>query len=122
MLMSVGVIIAAIIIWIKPSWNIADPLCTYIFSIILLFTTTPVFKNCAIVLMEGTPETINIEKLEEDILNIESVEDLHDFHVWSISVDKYALSAHITSKTPLKTLSEVTDLLRRKYNLFHTTI
>lgn len=129
--MSVGVIIAAIIIVFREDWNIADPLCTYLFSVIICFTTTPVFKDCILVMMEGnirilinlgTPETIDIESLETDILNIPGVEEIHDFHVWSISVNKYALSIHISSATPLKTLSMVTDLCRRKYQLFHTTI
>lgn len=32
------------------------------------------------------------------------------------------MTAHITSKTPLKTLASVTDMLRRDFALFHTTI
>jgi hypothetical protein len=32
------------------------------------------------------------------------------------------MSAHIKSKKPLKTLAQVTDLVRRKYKLHHTTI
>lgn len=120
--MSVGVIIAAVIIVIKPEWNIADPICTYLFSIIICFTTTPVFRDCILVLMEGTPEKIDVEQLETDILNIPGVEEIHDLHVWSMSIGKFAVSAHISSQTPLKTLSMVTDLCRRKYKLFHTTI
>lgn len=120
--MSVGVIIAAVIIKFQPTWNIADPICTYFFSIIVCVTTIPVFKDCAAVLMEGTPESIDIEGLEEDLLAIPGVLEIHDFHVWSISVSKYSMSAHIISETPLKTLSMVTDLCRRKYNLYHTTI
>jgi zinc transporter 2 len=121
MLMSVGVVLASIIIYINPEYKIADPLCTYLFSIIICFTTIPVFKECVYVMLEATPESINVEKLEEEILAAEGVIEIHDFHVWSISVSKYSLSAHIVSETPLKTLSAVTDLCRRKYNLFHTT-
>lgn len=105
MLMSVGVIIAAIMVYIKPAWTIADPLCTYLFSIIVCCTTIPVFKDCIRVMMEGTPENIDVEELMEDIFKIKGVEEIHDFHVWSISVGKFALSAHIMSDSPLKTLS-----------------
>jgi Co/Zn/Cd efflux system component len=73
MLMSVGVIIAAIIIYFKPEFEIVDPLCTYLFSVIICFTTTPIFKECIFVLLEGTPSSIDIEKLEEDILNVAGV-------------------------------------------------
>jgi zinc transporter 2 len=56
LLMSVGVIIASVVILIEPTANIADPICTYVFSIIVCFTTTPIFKECIMVMMEGTPE------------------------------------------------------------------
>jgi len=54
--MSVGVIIAASIVYMRPQYWYADPLCTYLFSIIICFTTIPVFKKCLNVIMEGTPD------------------------------------------------------------------
>lgn len=95
MLMSVGVIIAATVVYMNPALTIADPICTYLFSVIICFTTVPVFKDCIKVMMEGTPDHINVETLMEEIFAIEGVEEIHDFHVWSISVGKFALSAHI---------------------------
>jgi zinc transporter 2 len=59
MLMSVGVIVAAVIIYFWPSAKIADPICTYLFSVIVAFTSFPVVKECIKVLMEGTPHTID---------------------------------------------------------------
>jgi len=122
MLMSVGVIIAGLIIYFYPEAWVADPICTYLFSVIVIFTTTPIQRDCFSVMMEGTPNEIDSEQLLEDIYNCSGVEEVHDFHVWSISVGKFALSAHIKSDQPLKTLSVVTDLLRRKYNIYHTTV
>jgi zinc transporter 2 len=68
MLMSVGVIIASIFIYIWPSLWMADPLCTYLFSIIVTVTTLPIVKKCLTVMMEGTPDEVNLEDLEKDIL------------------------------------------------------
>ena len=70
MLMSVGVIIAATIIYFKPSLWYADPLCTYLFSVIVMVTTLPIIKNIIRILMEGAPSTIDINQLEEDIANL----------------------------------------------------
>jgi zinc transporter 2 len=39
---SVGVMIAAALIWYEPAWRIADPICTFVFSIIVLYTTVQV--------------------------------------------------------------------------------
>ena len=68
LLQSVGVIIASIIIFYNPDYKIADPICTYIFSIIVMVTTVPVFKDCYKILMEFTPGDIDVEKLQEEIL------------------------------------------------------
>jgi len=57
---SIGVVIAAIIIYIHPNWKIADPICTFIFTILVLFTTIPIFRDCVSVLMESTPSTIDV--------------------------------------------------------------
>lgn len=67
--MSVGVIIAAVVIYFFPTWTIVDPLCTYLFSVIICCTSIPVFKDCMMILMEATPGDIDIEKLETDILD-----------------------------------------------------
>lgn len=42
MITSVGVILAALIIYFKSEYKWADPLCTFVFSVIVLFTTLPV--------------------------------------------------------------------------------
>ena len=55
MIQSAGVVCAATIIYIKPEWKIADPITTFIFTILVIFTTIPIFKDCIVVLMEATP-------------------------------------------------------------------
>lgn len=44
MIMSIGVCIAAAVIYYEPTWTIADPICTYVFSIIVCYTVTGVVK------------------------------------------------------------------------------
>jgi len=124
MLMSVGVIIAALIITWNPNWWYADPICTYLFSVIVFVTTVPIIKNCVKIIMEGTPKNISLEMLTNDILNLdkENIIDVHDLHVWQIAQGRNTMSTHLKSKKPMKTLAQVTDLARRKYNLHHTTV
>ena len=124
MLMSVGVIIAAGFIYLNEDLWWMDPCCTYLFSIIVLVTTIPIVKNCINIMMEGAPRTFDLDKLREDIVATggEEVVDVHDLHVWTISQGKISLSVHIKSLKPLKTLAAVTDMCRRKYKIFHTTI
>lgn len=48
-LQSIGVFCAAIIIYFKPTWQLADPICTFIFSIIVLYTTVTILKDAILV-------------------------------------------------------------------------
>lgn len=48
-LQSIGVFCAAIVIYFKPEWAIADPICTFIFSIIVLGTTITILKDAVVV-------------------------------------------------------------------------
>ena len=65
-----------------------------------------------------------MEQFRQDIEEVggEDIIDIHDLHVWTITMNKLSMSVHIKSVKPLKTLSAVTDMCRRKYQLFHTTI
>jgi zinc transporter 2 len=70
LLQSIGVIIAAVIIVIEPEWQIADPICTFLFSIIVVFTTVPITKQAISVLMEASPIGINLEELNSDLQSV----------------------------------------------------
>ena len=50
---SLGVFTAALIIFFKPEWKIVDPICTFIFSVLVLCTTISILRNTMNVLMEG---------------------------------------------------------------------
>lgn len=63
MVQSIGVITASVILKFKtgPEWQIVDPICTYIFSVLVLMTTVPIFCDCIKIIMEATPDDIDVE-------------------------------------------------------------
>ena len=121
-LQNIGVFIAGIIIYFLPRYSIADPICTYIFSIIVGFTTVNILKDCIFVLMEGSPVDIDIEELESDLREIKGVKEIHDLHVWSLSIGKTSLSCHICCDNPQKTLKKAKKMIQKKYKIDHITI
>lgn len=50
---SLGVMIAAVVIYFYPHLQWIDPVCTFFFSILVLFTTYHIIKDVTNVLMEG---------------------------------------------------------------------
>jgi zinc transporter 2 len=119
---NLGVVIAGLVIYFYPDASIADPICTFIFSIIVVFTTIRILKECISVLMEGSPVEFDMEKLENDLSKIRGVVEVHDLHVWSLSIGKLSLSCHLTSNNPQISLKKARKLIKEKYKITHSTI
>lgn len=72
--------------------------------------------------MEGTPQDIEIKDFREQLLKIDSVSEIHDLHIWSLSVGKPAMSAHIfASGDKNKVLKDSTKVCRQ-HGIYHSTI
>ena len=121
-LQSAGVIVAGCIIYFYPHCSIADPICTLLFSLIVMFTTIPIVKSCLTILMEATPESIDSSEIEQDLRNIALVSDVHDLHVWSISSGKISLSVHLIGEDGPCIVQKAQKMLKKKYGIMHTTI
>lgn len=83
-----GVLIASIVIMVKPTWTIVDPICTVLFSILVMFTTYRLVLDSLGILMEGTPTHIDPEDIEAGLLKIDEVDYVHDLHVWNLTAGK----------------------------------
>jgi len=121
MVQSIGVISAAIIIKFKPEWQEADPICTFLFSILVLLTTVPIFCECLHIIMENTPDDIDVKDMYNDILKLKTVEEVHDFHCWSLAGGKHIMTIHIRSNFGDKAIRHVNKICAR-YGVFHTTV
>ncbi|KAI6190637.1 Zinc transporter 2 [Aphelenchoides bicaudatus] len=91
---SVGVLIAAVIIKFT-GFELADPICTFLFGILVLFTTVGVLKDTLHVLMEATPSHISLGKVCSDLMSIEGVAGVHSLRIWSLKLDSVAISVHL---------------------------
>ncbi|XP_005394896.1 PREDICTED: zinc transporter 2 [Chinchilla lanigera] len=94
-LQSLGVLVAAYILYFKPEYKYVDPICTFIFSILVLGTTLTILRDVTLVLMEGTPKGVNFTAVQELLLSVEGVEALHSLHIWALTMAHPVLSVHI---------------------------
>jgi Co/Zn/Cd efflux system component len=52
-------------------------------------------------------------------VNIRSIDN---YHLWQISVGKFAFTAHIDSEDPEIALKKCTNMLRKKYDIKYVTL
>ncbi|CAO2602313.1 Zinc transporter 8 [Lemmus lemmus] len=94
---SISVLISALIIYFKPDYKIADPVCTFIFSILVLVSTTMILKDFSILLMEGVPKGLSYSRAQELILAVDGVVSMHNLHIWSLTVNQVIVSVHVAT-------------------------
>lgn len=124
MLGSAAVIAASLIIMFT-GWTIIDPIVSALIGLMILPRTGKLIRDCVHILMEGTPDHVNLEKLRSAILTVKGVMDVHDLHVWTITSGRDALSAHVVvdrNADPDAVLKEITHLVQHDFNLHHSTL
>ncbi|CAL9245454.1 unnamed protein product [Arabidopsis halleri] len=95
LIQSIGVMIGGSMIWYNPKWKVIDLICTLVFSVIVLGTTIKMLRSILEVLMESTPREIDARHLEKGLMDIEEVVDVHELHIWAITVGKALFSCHV---------------------------
>ena len=126
MLGSLGAIIAALLIMFFD-WTWADPVASVIVAILVLRSGYFVTKSGLHVLMEGTPENVDIKQVIDTLTSTEGIQAVHDLHVWSITSGLNALSCHavvdeqMTIMESEKLLCQLEHKLKDQ-NIHHMTI
>lgn len=106
LIQGVGVFVAAMIIYFRPEWKIADPITTFIFAVLVLFTTVPIFIKCMQIILEYAPSDLDIVEVRKSISEFGEVTDLH---IWSLSEDRVCLTVHLNST---KIISDTNDTIK----------
>ncbi|XP_068121572.1 proton-coupled zinc antiporter SLC30A2 isoform X2 [Hyperolius riggenbachi] len=86
LLQSFGVLIAAYVIYFKPEYKIIDPICTFLFSVLVLATTLTILRDVLLVLMEDEDADSQMV-LKEASSRLQS--KFH-FHTTTIQIENYS--------------------------------
>ncbi|TRY72461.1 hypothetical protein TCAL_10542 [Tigriopus californicus] len=122
---SLGVFVAALLIYFMPDWYLADPICTFLFSVLVLATTGNILKRTLQVLMEGIPNGVSFQVVQDTLNNVEGIVSVHNIRIWSLTTEKIAMSAHlaITPGTNAQNvLMEASQKIRVKYDIHEMTL
>ncbi|KAK6619939.1 hypothetical protein RUM44_006339 [Polyplax serrata] len=92
---SIGVFVSSLIIKFYPQAKFMDPVCTFVFSIIVIFSTLRLLRDCLNILMEGVPKSIEYNNILVSLQGLNGVLQVHGLSVWSLTVDKNVLNVHL---------------------------
>lgn len=120
-LVSFGVIVSGIIISFT-GWNIIDPIISFVIAFVILFSTWSLLKESVKLILDGVPQQISNENIQQILENHPNIASVHHIHIWALSSSENALTAHLVLKegVSLETFMEVKKEL--KHELFHQGI
>ncbi|KAK0630082.1 cation efflux protein [Bombardia bombarda] len=100
---NVGVIATALIIWLTE-WKYrfyADPAVSLFITLIILRSAVPLTVAASKILLQATPDNIDLNDVREDIQGLPGVVSCHHVHIWQLSDTKVVASLHIRVSFPL---------------------
>ncbi|XP_016063208.1 PREDICTED: zinc transporter 8 [Miniopterus natalensis] len=122
---SISVLTSALIIYFKPDYKMADPICTFVFSVLVLASTVTVLKDFSILLLEGVPKNLSYNAVKELILAVDGVVSVHSLHIWSLTTNQVILSAHVAaaaSRNSQGVQREIAEALSKSFPVHSLTI
>jgi cobalt-zinc-cadmium efflux system protein len=120
---SIGVIIAAVLLqWFGWWW--ADPVVGALIGLWILPRTWKLGRRAVRILLQAAPDHIDLDQLRVDLGSITGVIDVHDIHVWTLTSEMEAASAHLVASAGTDhhaVLDAARALLGERYGIDHGT-
>jgi len=123
---SVAAIIAALVI-IRTNWTPIDPILSIFVALLILKSAWRLVSHSAHILLEGTPDWLDIENLERVTLaDVPDVAAIHHVHVWGLTPQRPMLTMHVVLRDltvdSSAVVRRVKTLLAKEFQIEHSTI
>lgn len=123
-LIAAGVVVAGIII-LYTNWVWLDPVIGLIIVTVILWGTWALLRQSVDLILGAVPHGINQQEVKNYLQNIPGVQTVHDLHIWGLSTQETALTAHLIM--PNQVLSDadyerINHDLHHHFNINHVTI
>ena len=116
LIQSFGVVVAGGLIWWKSDgddgngwWQLADPISTFFFGVLVLYTTKQIFEKVMRLFLMGSPNKVDVKSLVVDIEKLPFVHSAHDVHAFEVSSNFPIVIGHVV----VRQAENYTDMLLR---------
>lgn len=123
----IGTVIAAIVI-LTTGYVRADAIASLIVVALMLHSAWGLLRDSGRVLLEAAPKSVTLTEVREHMLEVPEVVGVHDLHVWTVTSDLPALSAHVviddacfTNGRSPKILDHLQECLQGHFDVEHST-
>ena len=121
---SAAALIAGVVIYFTD-WYSIDPILSLLICALIFWSSLRLLREAIHVIMEGVPQHLELPDVGQAIATVNGINSVHDLHIWTVSSDTIALSAHVVvenvSHWP-QTLTQLQQLLHERFHIDHITI
>ena len=120
-IVSAALVIGGFIIYYTGLYWI-DAALSLLVALVILFSTWQLLRDSLRLALDAVPEGIEIKKIRTIIIGIAGVKDFHHIHVWAISTNENALTAHLVvdPNSPMEFIDRLKHTI--KHELLHQNI
>jgi cobalt-zinc-cadmium efflux system protein len=120
---SAGVVLAGLLI-LLTGWLWLDPLTSLAIGAIIVVTTWGLLRESIDLAMDAVPGDVAHDAVQDYLVSVPGVLEVHDLHIWGLSTTQTALTAHLVCADPSaeRTLHDVTTELRDRFGIGHATL
>jgi len=122
----VAILIVSIVMLFKDI-HILDPILSILITLYILWNVIKNLKKTLMLFLQGVPESVRIEEVEQKMMDIDAIKDVHDTHLWSLDGEHHILTTHIMldNKASRQEIFEIKCKARKildKLGVQHATI
>lgn len=122
----IAVLVGSIFIYFF-NWLILDPILSLVIALYISVNAFKNLKSVSGIFLQGIPQNVNLKRIEQEILNLDDVTEVHDFHLWSMDGEYNILTLHAVvdqSKTveELKSIKQMIKEIATKNHIQHVTL
>jgi cobalt-zinc-cadmium efflux system protein len=120
---SFGVVVAALVI-MATGWLWVDPAISLCIAAVVLASGWGLARDSVNLALDGVPKGIELAKVKDYLVTLEGVTELHDLHIWAMSTNETALTAHLVRPAGFNDafLHGVCEELSHRFNIHHATL
>lgn len=120
---SFGVVVAAFVI-MMTGWLWVDPVISLVIAAVVLASGWGLARDSVNLALDGVPRGIELAKVKDYLIALEGVTELHDLHIWAMSTNETALTAHLVRPGGFDDafLHGVCEQLSHRFNIHHATL
>jgi cobalt-zinc-cadmium efflux system protein len=116
--------VAAVVI-LASGFNRADPIATLVVVVLMLWAGSGLIRASGRIFLEAAPAGLDLAALGAAMASRPHVAEVHDLHIWEITTEMPAASAHVLVQPRQDchaVRADLEDLLAREYGITHLTL